>query len=158
MSPRRSHFLKVSPALVLAALAGCRPHTRVVPEGPHPKGAPTFRVETPPPDARVEIVPLARRRGCAWLDGHYERRGRVWQWQKGLWVRPPPGCFYARSRTRYEETDEGVQLIHRPGAWYPSKSEKACEVVLPCEADARPNRTDARDDDDSGAAAKDGTL
>ncbi len=49
-------------------------------------------VRTPPPPARVEVVPVAPSPRHVWVPGHYVRRGRDYIWVNG---------FYTTNRRRY---------------------------------------------------------
>lgn len=135
-------------SLTISALAllgpGCGAGLRLVPTGPQPETAPRARVPQPPPPPEVEVIPLAKHPECAWLDGHYERRGQGWHWEKGRWVRPPRGCYFARGTTLYEEGSSGVELIHRPPGWYPRKKFGTCAAVAPCETAAPGAKASAR--------------
>lgn len=49
-------------------------------------------VRTPPPPARVEIIPRGPSPRHVWVPGHYVRRGRNYVWVNG---------FYTVNRRRY---------------------------------------------------------
>lgn len=130
---RRPPGVLVALGTTAALLVSCSPRTSLVPTGEHPPGAPEIIVPTPPPEARVEMLPLARGDGCRWLGGDYERVGSAWRFRKGRWVRAPRGCLYAVPTTRYEDTKHGTVLVHRPGVWFPQDPDLSCDAPLPCE-------------------------
>ncbi len=43
-------------------------------------------VRTPPPPARVEVVPVAPSPRHVWVPGHYVRRGRNYIWVNGYYA------------------------------------------------------------------------
>jgi hypothetical protein len=46
-------------------------------------------VSTPPPAARVEVLPVIPFAGAVWVGGHYEHRHRGYVWLPGRYVKPP---------------------------------------------------------------------
>jgi hypothetical protein len=52
-------------------------------------------VPYPPPAAVPEIVPPEPDRRAVWVDGQWSYRGRYFVWERGAWVLPPPGAYFA---------------------------------------------------------------
>ncbi len=136
----RAAALLLTGVSACSVICHCSQTIRQVPHGPHPEDASSIPVTEKPPPTKVEVIPLARRRNCRWLDGHYIWAGQAWRWQKGRWVRPPGGCYYAPPTTRYEKTERGTMLIHRPGAWFPEESGDTCVEASPCEERLQPDK------------------
>lgn len=126
----------LSSVALVFALFSCGSKNILLPTGPHipQKESAPLRVKTPPPPARIEVVPLRRNSRCLYRDGHWSPRGSTWTWSKGEWVLPPEGCYYAPPQTRYEDVELGTTLVHREGTWHPSnpKSEGTCAEALAC--------------------------
>lgn len=90
----------------------------------------------PPPAALVEVVPDAPR-NSVWVDGHWVWRGRYYVWQRGGWLRPPPGVSYATWQSVL--TRDG-RLLFAPGAWYDASSRQVPAPAVLAEARTPPNR------------------
>jgi hypothetical protein len=73
-------------------------------------------VPYPPPAGLAETVPPPPERGDAvWIDGEWVFHGRTYVWQRGGWVRPPPGARFAPWRALYRRNG---RLLLAPGTWY----------------------------------------
>ena len=73
------------------------------------------QVDTPPPPARVEVLPLRPTRKAVWLDGEWTwRRGR-WAWVPGRWVDPPGSASF--SLWVFVRGPDGA-LWYAPGVWH----------------------------------------
>ncbi len=133
--PRSSFALTL--VALLFALA-CGSSLRIPPSGPHPENARQLIVDYPPPPARVERVPPDPGETCVWVDGHWDWRGRQWEWEAGNWFVPPPGCHYASPRLAWIDTARGGTLYFTPPGWFPaeaqepSTSKNACKPPLVC--------------------------
>jgi hypothetical protein len=148
-------------AVVLCALlagAACGSTLRVPPSGPQPETARQVIVDYPPPPARVERVPPDPGEACFWIDGHWEWRGRAWEWESGNWFVPPPGCHYASPRLAWIDTARGGTLYFTPPGWYPSdmdeversKGKAACKPPVVCRAGAEAESPPAQPSADGG--------
>ncbi len=78
-------------------LLGCHPSLPMPPFAAPVQG-PFVDVETPPPAAHLEYVPPQPHREAVWIDGQWTWDGE-WRWDRGGWVVPPPGAFFAPWRT-----------------------------------------------------------
>ena len=67
-------------------------------------------VRTAPPDARVEVVPEARR-GYVWTPGYWNWNGRRHVWVSGAWLRERHG--YSYNHARWVERDGRWRLENR---------------------------------------------
>jgi hypothetical protein len=73
-------------------------------------------VPYPPPAALAETVPRRPESGDpVWVDGEWAFHGRMYVWQRGGWVRPPPGARFAPWRALYRRNG---RLLLAPGTWY----------------------------------------
>ncbi|MEO8905860.1 MAG: hypothetical protein ABI488_25235 [Polyangiaceae bacterium] len=72
-------------------------------------------VPYPPPAAFAETVPPRPDREALWVDGHWAWRGGNFVWQRGGWLKVPPGTHYAHWRIRY--APDGT-LLFAEEAWY----------------------------------------
>jgi hypothetical protein len=95
-----------------AALA-CSYKVPEPPTGPHPNND-YVEVPYPPPAAAAEVVPPSPRADAVWVDGQWTWRGRYYVWQRGGWVVPPPGAYFAPWQKYY--TADGT-LYFADGAW-----------------------------------------
>lgn len=85
-----------------------------------------------PPAQIEEIDPaLAGRPECRYVDGHYEWRGRRWQWVKGDWYVPPKNCRYTAGGLSYGRPPN-ARLYYTPPRWYPASGNTPCEPAIPC--------------------------
>lgn len=73
-----------------------------------------MEVPYPPPAAAPEVIPPAPRAGLVWIDGQWNWRGRYYVWQRGGWVVPPAGAYFAPWQKYY--TADGT-LYFVAGAW-----------------------------------------
>jgi hypothetical protein len=108
---RSIHVTNLTAALFLSACAGS------IPEPPYsPQPEESFEeIQSPPPPARVEVVPARPKNpNAVWLDGEWDWTGTRWAWQFGRWVALPPGATYAKWETKRRA--DGV-LIFAPGAF-----------------------------------------
>ena len=104
------------------------------PEAARPVAEEFVEVDYPPPPAQIEERDegLAGRPECRWLDGHYEWRGKRWQWLPGSWVVAPSGCHYAPSLTRWSRPP-GPRLYYTPPRWYRTDGITACPPPTQCQ-------------------------
>ena len=124
---------RLSAAYVLLGwLFSCaEPPLVTAPRGPEPEGAPPVRVDYPPPPAKIEEIPLSRRRDnpCVWRDGYWDWTGRRWEWQTGRAVIAPAGCLFSELKLAW--TTDSLSF-YRP-AWYPDPARrpraKSCAEV-----------------------------
>jgi hypothetical protein len=72
-------------------------------------------VPYPPPAAFAETVPPAPSKRALWVDGHWAWRGGTFVWQRGGWVEPQTGAYFAHWRVRY--APDGT-LLFAEEAWY----------------------------------------
>lgn len=102
------------------------------PEPPRPVGNEFTEVQYPPPPAQIEIrdEQLAGRPECRFVDGHYEWRGRHWQWQPGAWAIPPANCYYAPPNVAWG-APPNARLYYTPPRWYRADG-KSCQAPVPC--------------------------
>jgi len=130
-------------ASLLAACGG--PRLVTVPSGPPPATATPIKVDYPPPAAKIEEIPIAKRSGgpCIWRDGYWDWTGRRWEWQDGRAVVPAKGCLFAETKLLW--TTDSLSF-YRP-AWYPDPAQspppKTCMEVacLPPAGSALPAST-----------------
>jgi hypothetical protein len=111
--------------LVGALVAGCSwapPQPRYVEQ---PTSA-LVAVESPPPPARVEVLPARPSREALWIDGEWVWRRGLWAWLPGRWVIAPPGASF--SAWTIVRRADGT-LWHAPGTW----RDAAGKVVEPPE-------------------------
>ena len=122
----------VAPAMLLLACASTE--VRTVPTGPHPSVAKPIEVDYPPPPAKVEEVTTPPRPSCAWRDGYWDWVGRRWDWVPGVWVVPPPGCYYApHVGLVWLPEHQGSRLFYTQPRWYRSGGGVAgCDEPAPC--------------------------
>ena len=130
--------------LVPLAVTACGGvHLVTVPSGPQPLKAQPVSVDFPPPPARIEEIPLAKKSGnrCVWRDGYWDWTGRRWEWQSGRAVLTPAGCRFAEAKLEWS-TDS--LSFYRP-AWYPDPAltplAKSCVEVacIPAAGGATPD-------------------
>ena len=95
-----------------------------------------FPVPYPPPAAFAETVPRRPDREALWIDGHWAWRGGRFVWQRGGWVRVPPGARYAQWRSRY--SSDGT-LLFAEEAWYDSRLQPIAAPTPLVEAYTPPN-------------------
>jgi hypothetical protein len=50
----------------------------------------TTVVRTPPPAAKVQIVPAPPFKGAVWADGYWKHKRGTWIWVPGHWKKLPP--------------------------------------------------------------------
>lgn len=113
----------------------CGTKSVLVPRGPHQPRLekPPHVVRTPPPPAKIEVLPLRRNNECLYQDGYHYPEEQSWAWKKGAWVLPPKGCYYAPARTSYEKVRRGTALVYREGVWLPRrKGGSICDDATPC--------------------------
>ena len=60
-------------------------------------------------------MPAQPKPGSVWIDGHWAWRAGAFVWQRGGWVMPPPGGYFAHWRVRYSR-DGTLQLAEE--VWY----------------------------------------
>jgi len=115
----------------LFVAAGCALGCRDAAPPPQPVASEFQEVPYPPPPAQVEetTAELAGRPECRWIDGHYEFRGRKWQWARGDWVIPPAGCSYA---PRVLAWGADRQLYYTPPRWYRADGKTTCQAPPSC--------------------------
>lgn len=131
--PSLRSCLAASLAVALLGSISCSGRTPLVPTGPRPAAdPPPLAVEDPPPSTRVEILPLRRNSKCYWRGGYWRPSGDGWQWEKGAWVEPVPGCVFAPPVTGYEPYDGGTRLVYRPGVWYRPRGTGTCLEARDC--------------------------
>ena len=70
-------------------------------------------VESEPPPAPVEVVPLAPYPGAVWIDGHWRWNGARYLWVPGHFERGRPGWVWVRHRW----ARRGRLWYHAPGHW-----------------------------------------
>lgn len=134
----RSQSVRTWPkgALLVSLFAiACGSGAAVVRTGPHrpSEEPPPKRVSSAPPPPKVETLPLRRNSKCFFRDGEWTPSGRAWKWEKGEWILPPPGCYYAPPQTRYEDLDVGPALVFRKGVWLSTLARGAkCTNPKPC--------------------------
>lgn len=116
---------------LLVLLCGCgRP-----PPPARPVADQFVEVSFPHPPAEVEerAEELANRPECTFMDGHYEWRGKRWQWEPGSWVVAPKGCAYAHSILMWSKPPN-ARLYYTPPRWYPtSEATTRCDAPTQCE-------------------------
>lgn len=106
---------RVAVDVVLLGLgaAGCGPLLRHPPYVPQQQDA-LVRVYSPPPPARVELVPAEPSPGAVWVDGEWIWRREQWAWLPGRWVNLPPGEKF--SPWAFVRGVDG-RLWYAPGVW-----------------------------------------
>jgi hypothetical protein len=124
-------------ALPAWLVIGCSGSLPTPPEVPHPERA-YVEVPYPPPAALVEEVPEPAPPDTVWVDGHWIWRGRYYVWQRGGWVKPPPGAAYATWRSRL--VDDG-RLLFAPGAWYDAAGQDLVPPEVELRARTPPSQT-----------------
>src|SRR5437867_3748601 len=77
----------------LALVASCAPR----PYGP-PIVSGEVVVETAPPPAQVEAVPVAPYQGAVWIEGRWHWNGVRYVWVRGYYERPRPGWVWVPHR------------------------------------------------------------
>jgi hypothetical protein len=127
----------MKPWLGLAFIAACGR----APEAARPVAEEFVEVEYPPPPAQIEEREpnLAGRPDCSWLDGHYEWRGRRWQWQAGKWIVAPRSCAYAPPTVSFGRPPN-ARLYYTPPRWYPLSGKGPCDAVVACIPENRSER------------------
>jgi hypothetical protein len=117
---------------------GCHGSVPLVPVGPPPSAPiPGLEVDTFPPPAKVEVIPLRRQSECYWQDGYWDARPRLfgsseWNWRPGSWVLVPKGCYYAPPRTEVERSSTRHRLLYTRGAYYPYDPKVTCAPAEEC--------------------------
>jgi len=103
------------------------------PEAARPVADEFVEVDYPPPPAQIEEreETLAGRPECRWLNGHYQWRGRRWQWVEGTWIVPPAGCSYALALSSYSRPP-AARLYYTPPRWYRADGKAPCPAPIPC--------------------------
>lgn len=108
-------------AVVLIGLVcldpGCGPLVRRPPYAAQPADA-LVQVWSPPPPARVEIVPAEPAPRDVWVDGEWIWRRSQWAWLPGRWVAPPPGLQF--SPWVFVRGQDG-RFWYAPGVWRDAK-------------------------------------
>lgn len=101
------------------------------------KGSDLVPIATPPPPAKMEIVPPRPAvAGVVWLDGEWTFRGKRARWRRGRWVVPPKNARYA-PWTAVRDPDAG--LYFAPGMWLDEAGREVPEP--PPIATAPPSKT-----------------
>ena len=100
-------------ALLVCSLGACATTLPEPPTGPHPPSE-FIEVPYPPPAATAEVVPESPRAGAVWVDGQWLWRGRYYVWQRGGWVVPAAGAYFA-PWTKYYAKDG--TLFFADGTW-----------------------------------------
>jgi hypothetical protein len=106
----RTHTLAL---MFWCAVTSCSLTVPEPPTGPQP-AYDYVEVPYPPPAAAAEVIPPAPRAGTVWVDGQWNWRGRYYVWQRGGWVVPPDGAYFAPWQKYY--TADGT-LYFAEGAW-----------------------------------------
>lgn len=75
-------------------------------------------VATPPPPARVELVPPRPSAVAVWVDGEWTWRRALWAWMPGRWVEPAAGSTF--SPWVFVRGGDGA-LWYAPGVWRDAK-------------------------------------
>jgi hypothetical protein len=71
-------------------------------------------IETPPPAARYEVVPLSPGPDFYWTPGYWARRGSDWIWLEGAWLqRPWPEAVWVGGHW----ARHGRGYVWVPGKW-----------------------------------------
>ncbi len=121
-----ARWLRGSALLCSACFFACGSSTLPEPEvGPHPADE-YIEVPYPPPAAAAEVVPPSPQSDAVWVDGQWIWRGRYYVWQRGGWLIPPAGAYFAPWRKYY--TKDGT-LYFADGTWR-RKSDRA-RIVHP---------------------------
>ena len=88
-----------------------------------PLEASFVEVPYPPPPALSELVPpKPREPGAVYLDGSWAWRGNYYVWQRGGWVKPPPGVRATPWSLRY--APDGRAFFAKNG-WVNERGERA---------------------------------
>ncbi len=106
--------------LVTAACVGCLACSGRLPHAtytPQPTSA-LVSVATPPPPARVELVPARPNALAVWVDGEWTWRRALWAWMPGRWVEPAAGSTF--SPWVFVRGSDGA-LWYAPGVWRDAK-------------------------------------
>jgi hypothetical protein len=106
-------WMRVCALLFCCISAACGSALPEPPKGPHPSGE-YIEVPYPPPAAAAEVVPPSPQSDAVWVDGQWIWRGRYYVWQRGGWVIPPAGAYFAPWSKFY--TKDGT-LYFADGAW-----------------------------------------
>jgi hypothetical protein len=103
-------------------------------EAARPVAEEFVEIDYPPPPAQIEErdEELAGRPDCRWLDGHYEWRGKRWQWLPGSWIVPPNGCSYAPGLASWSKPPSS-RLYYTPPRWYRADGKAACPAPIQCQ-------------------------
>jgi hypothetical protein len=96
---------------------GCGPLVQHPPYVAQPAAA-LIRVDSPPPPARVELIPARPSPGAVWIDGEWIWRREQWAWLPGRWLSIPAGCSF--SPWVFVRGADG-RLFYAPGAWRDAK-------------------------------------
>jgi hypothetical protein len=123
-------------ACSVAVLLSCGAQTRVPITGPHTDADAPITVTSPPPEIRVESIPVNPDPRMVWVDGYWTWRGKGWSWHPGAWTLPAPRSYYAAPMlvrlpvAVYAPLDAGesagdaqlvgyaMQLLFVPGHWH----------------------------------------
>lgn len=120
---------------LLAAVVGCSSSLRLVPRSPPPDTLEREFTDFPPPPARIEVIPPDPGGDCAWMDGHWDWKGRRWSWSSGAWVVPPPGCHLTLALLTWGSDRSGQpELAYAPPRWFPDKPAAAGDKPQQCPA------------------------
>jgi hypothetical protein len=96
------------------ALAACGSSLPAPPKGTSPSSA-FIDVPSPPPPAKLELVPDHPHERAVWIDGAWEWTGTRWRWKDGGWfAAPAPGVVYSRWETR---RPGGARLVFADATW-----------------------------------------
>jgi hypothetical protein len=105
--------MSVAAQLFCCLVLACGSTLPEPPTGPHPADE-YVEVPYPPPAAAVEVVPPSPRSDAVWVDGQWIWRGRYYVWQRGGWLIPPAGAYFAPWSKFY--TRDGT-LYFADGTW-----------------------------------------
>src|ERR1051326_1014147 len=75
-------------------------------------------IGTPPPPARVEVVP-APRPGYVWAPGHWAWSGHRYAWREGHWMREHRGYHWVPDRWTEYNGPRGSRWHYEAGHWEP---------------------------------------
>jgi hypothetical protein len=111
---------------VVAIACACASPIRSLAPTDH-AGAAGVVVPTPPPLARVEVVPdpPASLTEPCWIDGAWDYRGRDWRWNPGRWIACDPSLGYAPPRLERRPTGALVFFAGAVRALAPSPAPTA---------------------------------
>lgn len=116
---------------------------------PH-KSTDLVPLATPPPPAKVEIVPPRPEiEGVVWIDGEWSFEGRRARWRRGRWLIPPRGARFA---PWVEVRADDGQLYFAPGKWIDASGAdlEAPRSVLEAESSKTTVLNDVGEEEDVG--------